>query len=109
MDQKKLDRAWRALADARRSPQTEGDLQALARMCGRTVHAGGKHPMWKSAFPRHRAFPIPCHGGNRTVSPHVRKVVIEHLEADLTAYEEILEVETRSDGNDGNGGTHGIG
>lgn len=106
MDRKKLDKIWREIQSARRSPQTGGALEALARMCGRTAYSGGKHPMWRSAFPQHRAFPIPCHGGNPTVSPRVRKVVLDHLEADAIAYEEILEIE---DKHDGKGGTDGAG
>lgn len=106
MDRKKLDRVRRAIEDARRSAQTENDLRALAKMCGRTTYGGGNHPMWQSAFPRHRPFPIPCHGGNPYVSPRVRKIVLDHLEADATAYEEILEAENKRDGN---GGTYGAG
>jgi hypothetical protein len=99
MDRKRLDKAWKAVKAAWRSPQKGSDLESLAVMCGRTVSAGGKHPMWKSAFPQHRAFPIERHGGNPDLSPRVRKVVLEHLEADLTAFEELL-----GGNKNGNGG-----
>jgi hypothetical protein len=91
MDRKTLDTLWAEIAAARRSPQKAGDLEALAKMAGRTEHSGGRHPMWKSAFPQHRAFPIERHGGNPDLSPHVRKVVLNHLEADAAAWEEMLE------------------
>jgi hypothetical protein len=91
MDRKRLDRLWNALEAARRSPQKAGDLEALAIMAGRTMRPGSNHPMWISVFPTHRPFPIPHHGGNREVSPRVRKVVLEHLETDAAAWEEILE------------------
>jgi hypothetical protein len=100
MDRKRLDNIWRAIEAARRSPQKASDLEAIATMCGRTKYSGGKHPMWQSAFPRHRAFPIPRHGGNRDLSPRVRKVVLEHLELDAAAWEETLE-EHCNDGNVG--------
>jgi hypothetical protein len=93
MDRKKLDRLWAALDAARRSPQKSGDLEALAKMAGRKEETGGNHPMWVSAFPQHRAFPIERHGGNPDLSPHVRKVVLNHLETDATAWEEQLEAE----------------
>jgi hypothetical protein len=90
MDRKKLDQIWRAIGNARRSPQKASDLEALARLCGRTVYAGGNHPMWKSIFPLHRPVPIERHGGNPDLHPRVRKIVLDHLEADAAAWEEIL-------------------
>lgn len=90
MDRKKLDQIWHDLEMARRSPQTADDLADLAQRCGRTVKAGGNHPMWRSCFPAHRAFPIARHGGNQPVAKHVRKIVLEHLEADAAAWEEII-------------------
>jgi hypothetical protein len=72
-------------------------------MCGRTVYAGGKHPMWKSVFP-HRPFPIPRHGGNPDVPPRVRKVVLDHLEADAAAWEDVLDRMEKQSGDNGNGG-----
>jgi hypothetical protein len=97
MDRKKLDRLWAALAAARRSPQKASDLEALAKMAERKEQAGGKHPMWISPFLQHRAFPIERHGGNLDLSPHVRKVVLNHLEADAAAWEDRLE-EANKDG-----------
>lgn len=55
--------------------------------------------MWKSAFPMHRAFPIERHGGNPALSPRVRKVVLENLEADAAAWEEVLAAEQDQNGD----------
>jgi len=88
MTRKKLDRLRRELAAARKKPQKAGDLEHLASMAGRTTYSGGKHPMWMTEFFPHRPFPIPYHGGE--VSPRVRKVVLDHLEADAAAWEEVL-------------------
>ena len=61
-------------------------------MCGRRPFSGGKHVMWVSdAFPKHRAFPIPRHGGNPVASYTVRNSVLDWLEADAAAWEEALE------------------
>ncbi len=62
--------------------------------------------MWVSLmFPNHRPFPISSHGGNPVVHPHVRKVVLDHLEADAVAWEEFLENHEREEqGPNGDGG-----
>jgi hypothetical protein len=93
MDRKSLDALWAEIATARRSPQKAGDLEELAKLAGRTKRSGGNHSMWVSAFPQHRAFPIERHGGNPDLSPHVRKVVLNHLEADAAAWEEVVEAQ----------------
>jgi len=89
MDRKKLDQLRLDLDAARRSPQTADDLEALAIRCGRKLRTGGKHPMWITSLFPHRSFPIPRHRGN--VTPRVRKVVLDHLDADLAAWEEVIE------------------
>jgi hypothetical protein len=99
MDRKKLDTLWSAMAAARRTPQKASDLEALAKMAGRWEKAGGKHPMWVSAFPQHRAFPIERHGGNPDLSPHVRKVVLNCLETDAAAWEELVAANENANGN----------
>jgi len=104
MDRKKLDKLWAALKAARHSPQKASDLEALARMAERTEQAGGNHPMWVSAFPQHRAFPIERHGGNPDLAPHVRKVVLNHLENDALAFEELIPQEDENNGNGENNG-----
>jgi hypothetical protein len=99
MDRKKLDRLWAALEAARRVPQKGSDLEALARLAERTPEAGGKHPMWLSAFSNHRAFPIERHGGNPDLSHQVRKVVLNHLEADAAAWEDHISAEEKTKGD----------
>ncbi len=99
MDRKRLDKLCAAIEAARRSPQKADDLEALAKMAGRKQESGGNHPMWISAFPQHRAFPIERHGGNPDLSPHVRKVVLNHLETDAIAWEENLTANEKAKGN----------
>lgn len=55
--------------------------------------------MWVSAFPQHRAFPIERHGGNPDLHPHVRKVVLNHLEADAAAWEDVIAANEKENGN----------
>jgi hypothetical protein len=98
MTRKKLNEVWRHIAAARRKLPKLANLEALARMCGRRPYPGSKHVMWVSAdFPQHRPFPIPRHGGNPVASYTVRDAVLEHLEADATAWEEVLAPNNEAD------------
>ena len=99
MDQKGLDSLWEDLRAARRSPQTAGDLEALAMRCGREPRTGGKHVVWRTTLFPHRSFPIPRHKGH--VPPHVRKVVLNALEADAAAWESLMAEGGNRDGNGG--------
>lgn len=90
MKRKKLDQLWDLLQSARRKPQKGSELESLAKMAGRTEHAGGNHPIWKSYFPNHTPVPIPRHGGDKEVSPIVKKTVLNHLEIDAGAWEELI-------------------
>jgi hypothetical protein len=90
MDRKDLDRLWTELAAARRSPRTASELEALAKMCGRRVRAGGNHPVWVTDHFPHRPLPIARHGGNKPIPPYAKKVIIESLEADAMAWEDSL-------------------
>jgi hypothetical protein len=103
MDRKRLDKLWMALEAARRSPLTADDLEALARMCERRVRPGGNHPVWVTDHFPHRPVPIARHGGNQPLAPHVKKVIVNALEADAAAWEEVLtsEEKERSGGTDG--------
>jgi len=101
MDRKKLDKLWAAIADARKTQQSAGDLQALARKAGRRERTGGKHSsMWVTDHFPHRAFPIPTHGSD-DVSIGVRKVILSALENDAAAWEDLLEAEEKQ--KNGNG------
>jgi hypothetical protein len=55
-------------------------------------------------FP-HRPLPIERHGGNPSIPMHARKVIVNGLEADAAAWEELLS--QREQKMSGNGGTHG--
>lgn len=91
MDRKKLDRLWTDLSAAWNSPQTAGELQGMALKAERRERSGGKHSsMWVTDHFPHRPFPIPTHG-NKSISIGVRKVVLNALEADAAAWEEVLE------------------
>ena len=48
--------------------------------------------MWVTDHFPHRPFPIPTHG-NKSVSIGVRKVVLNALEADAAAWEDVLNKE----------------
>jgi hypothetical protein len=101
MDRKSLDKVWRLLKAARRSPQTADDLEALAKMCGRRLRSGGNHPVWVTDHFPHRPLPIERHGGNTAIPQHARKVILNGLEADMVAWEELLASQN------GNGGING--
>jgi hypothetical protein len=101
MDRKKLDKLWQDLSAARNSPQKAGDLQDLARKAERRERTGGKHSsMWVTDHFPHRPFPIPTHGA-KDISIGVRNVVLNALEADAAAWEEVLEREEQT--KNGNG------
>jgi predicted RNase H-like HicB family nuclease len=86
MNRKKLNRIWQDIEAARRTLPKLADLEALAKRCGRKASGGGKHMMWTStAFPQHRPFPIPRHGGNPEATYTVRDSVLDMLEADAAA------------------------
>jgi hypothetical protein len=104
MTRKKLNKVWQAIDAYRRNLPKLSDLEALARLCGRAPYSGSKHVMWMSAaFPHHRAFPIPRHGRDPVASYGVRNTVLEHMEADAVAWEEVIEqgngVRVNGDGN----------
>src|SRR5262245_40431552 len=91
MTRKKLRRFWKEAAAYRRALPKISDLEALAKLCGREPYPGAKHQMWRSTvFAQHRAFPIPRHGGNPTASFAVRDTVLDHLEMDAAAFEDLL-------------------
>jgi hypothetical protein len=101
MDRKTLDKLWAALEAARRSPQKGTDLEALAKMCGRRERAGSNHPTWVTDHFPHRPVPIARHGGNPVLFPHVKKVIVNALEADAAAWEDVLAREQHNGGTDG--------
>jgi hypothetical protein len=101
MDRKTLDKVWRLLDAARRSPQTADDLEAIAQLCGRRMRSGGNHPVWVTDHFPHRPLPIARHGGNRPIPMHARKVILNGLEADAAAWEDVLSLSEQKNGNGG--------
>jgi hypothetical protein len=104
MDRKTLDGIWAALKLARRSQQTAGDLEALAKQCGRRMRPGGNHPVWVTDYFPHRPLPIGRHGGNPPIPSHAKKVILNGLEADAAAWEDVLSNGQTND-DQKNGGT----
>ena len=83
----------------RRAPQKASALESLATRLGRKPVNRGKEPMWESAdFPFLKPQAIPHHGG-RDVSPLVRKHVLDQLQEDIFAWDNLLSEEDE-DGNE---------
>jgi hypothetical protein len=77
-------------------------------MCGRRLRPGGNHPVWVTDYFPHRPLPIERHGGNPAIPPHARKVILNGLEADAAAWEDLLsQREQQKSGNGGSGGPKG--
>lgn len=104
MDRKKLDKIWRLLEAARRGAPTADDLEAIAKMLGRQERAGGNHPVWITEHFPHRPLPIERHGGNPPIPRHAKKVILNGLETDAAAWEELLGEQERKQAS---GGTNG--
>jgi len=92
MDAKKLARIREDIAAARRKPQTQSDLAALASRLGRTLRKGGKgkHQTWVTNLSGCHPLSIPA-GKRRDLKPGTKKVVLDILEGDLEALEMILQ------------------
>jgi hypothetical protein len=105
MDRKALDKAWTLLQAARRGNPTADNLEEIAKMLGRRRRSGGNHPLWVTDyFPQHRPLPIERHGGNPSIPQHAKKVIVNGLEADAAAWEEILEDAERKQAKGGTSG-----
>ena len=105
MDSKTLHKYWRLSEAARRSPQTADNLEALAKMVGRRMRPGGNHPVWITDHFPHRPLPIERHGGNPPLPRHAQKVILNGLDADAFAWEELLiEKERKQNGGDDESG-----
>jgi hypothetical protein len=59
-------------------------------MCGRRLRPGSNHPVWITDHFPHRPIPIERHGGNPSIPPHAKKVILNALEADAAAWEDVL-------------------
>src|SRR5262249_33079715 len=58
--------------------------------CGIGVIGGGESLAWVTDHFPHRPLPIERHGGNRAIPRHACKVILNGLEADALAWEELL-------------------
>lgn len=92
MDQKKLDRITLRIMQARRSSQRARDLESIAKQLGRTKVNRGKEPTWESALPGRPPLSIPHHGG-RDIAIGTRNSILDFLEDDVMALQEILDQE----------------
>lgn len=92
MDQKKLDRITLRIMQARRSPQKARDLESIAKQLGRTKVNRGKEPTWESELPGRPPLSIPHHGG-RDIATGTRNSILDFLEDDVLALQEILDQE----------------
>ena len=89
MDQNKLQKLRKELADLRRSPQRARALESLAKRLGRKLVKRGKHPMWESTefdwlFP----LSIPHH--RKDLPQKTRKSILDQLDTDIDAWDERL-------------------
>ncbi len=92
MDAKRLAKIREDIAAARRKPQTQGDLAALASRLGRTRRKGrkGKEPTWITLLPG--LFPLSIPNAKRgDLAPGTKNKILNHLEDDVAAWELILE------------------
>lgn len=105
MNRKRLDKVRRLLGQARRSQQKARDLEKLARMLGRKQDKRGKEPTWVHDELPVYPLSIPHHGG-RDLAPGTRNSILDVLEDDLLAWEEMLRLaddepeDERHDGDD---------
>jgi len=73
----------------RRGGVKSAELESLAQRLGRTRAKRGKEPTWvNEELPEMRPLSIPNHPGD--LNRFTAKSILDHLEADLDRYEEIL-------------------
>jgi hypothetical protein len=92
MNRRKLDKLKRELAQCRRGSRKAADLEGLATRLGRKKWSGkrGKEPIWVSAeFDDLHPLSIPHHGG-RDLAIGTQRSIIDQLEDDVLAWEEML-------------------
>lgn len=90
MLQKKLDEITRRIEQARRSSPKARDLERIAKQLGRTKVNRGKEPTWESDLPGRPPLSIPHHGG-RDIAIGTRNSILDFLEDDVMALQEILD------------------
>jgi len=112
MNRKNLNKVKRELAQLRRSPQKAATLESLAGRLGRKLVKRGKEPMWENIeFDQLYALSIPRHGG-RDLSPGTQRSILDQLDDDVLAWEELLgddEDDEEAQNECGDGEDNGIG
>ena len=102
MDRKKLRKLRLELVRLRLSPQKASALESLAGKLGRKLIKRGKEPTWESQdFDHLWPLSIPHHGG-RDLAPGTKKSILNQLEDDIIAWEEVLPQEDDDGGSDKN-------
>lgn len=90
MNKQKLARIRGDITAARRKSQTQDDLVRLAVRLGRTRSKRGKEPTWVSQFQGLYPISIP-HAKGGDLKPGTKSNILNQLEDDVLAWEEILE------------------
>jgi hypothetical protein len=98
MDRRKLERLRRQLRALRRSQPKARDLASLAAQLGRKIANRGKEPTYESEnFPHLRPLSIPHHKG-RDLPTGTKNSILNQLEEDLDAWDEVLSREEHPNG-----------
>jgi hypothetical protein len=105
MNRKRLNKIKREIAQARRAPQKARQLEELAQRLGRKMVTRGKEPVWESqAFNDLFPLAIPRHGG-RDLAPGTQRSILDQLEDDVAAWDQVLEDEIDDEAEWGNEGS----
>lgn len=105
MNRRRLNKLRREIAQARRAPQKARQLEEIARRLGRKLVNRGKEPVWESQqfndlFP----LAIPHHGG-RDLAPGTQRSILDQLDDDVAAWDQLLEDEIDDEAEIGNEGS----
>jgi hypothetical protein len=104
MTPKKLDKLRGEILQRRRAPQKAADLEGIARRLGRKRINRGKHPMWESQdFPKLYVLSIPDHG-SKDLPVGTRNSILDQLEDDILAWEELIQAEEEHENDNNTGG-----
>ena len=101
MDKKKLIKIQPELDRMRQASVKASEIQGLAKKLGRRLTKRGKEPMWENErFEDLPVLAIPDHGG-KDLSPGVKHSVLNQLEDDIQAWDELLSKNGSSNGDAG--------
>jgi hypothetical protein len=90
MNRKKIGRLRKRIQDLRRKGGVRAaELETVAKSAGRRRHKRGREPTWVSRLlPTARPIAITSHPGD--LNRHTAKAILDQLEADLDALEEVI-------------------